>query len=559
MVASAIMARTEQAATAPARSRIGLPIVPDGSRNRPLLLRLPVSGACNNGCVDCLTRPVEGAESAWDVEVSGRHIVVRDFEPTLLKELPRLIRDLKRRGPSSIALLTNGRMLVYANLVKQLSSAGVDRFVLKLFGVDEASHDAHTRVPGSFRQALDGVATARAAGAHVSIAFPLLVEVPQAKRAEARARCVALAQTLTSSDIVEMPEPEVESHGGEYRYDLIRLRGRLTHRYWVKSFFPMVHVNTGPVCNLRCTYCNVHGGDDQRLFDPRYIESMIDASAAKVVGVAGAAGVPTIDFIGGEPTLHPALPSLIRHARSRGFPQITICTNGVLLLKPGFLDELIAAGLTGVRFSFHDHRPGVANLLADTPGLGDRYVEVAEALLARPELRPHIYRIILSNTIDALPDYVRWIASHNKTNRPIELVFGMPSMRGRLFDNRGLYPKLEGLREQVAAAVEIAESLGIEVLLHHSPACLLPTEPVRSACLHIATMQVDALSGEERMMNFEGDARYGEACQRCSGREEGCHGLPAAYFEAGDQPVEAWLRPIDYRASRADDATAGLQ
>jgi MoaA/NifB/PqqE/SkfB family radical SAM enzyme len=309
----------------------------------------------------------------------------------------------------------------------------------------------------------------------------------------------------------------------------------------------MVHVNTGPACNIRCTYCNVRGGDDQRLFERAYVEGLIDASAAKVVGVGpGATGVPTIDFIGGEPTLHPDLPALIRHAKERGFPQITICTNGVLLLKPGYLDELVAAGLTGVRFSFHDHRPEVANSLADVAGLGERYVEVARALLARTDLRLHIYRIVLRNTLDALPAYIRWLASHNAQRRRIELVFGMPSMRGRLFDHPQLYPPLEGLRERISAAVELAEELGIEALVHHSPGCLLPGAPERVACLHIETMQVEALTGVERTTSFEGDARYGQACERCRAKREGCHGLPSAYFDASPAAAEAWLRPIAY-------------
>jgi hypothetical protein len=258
-----------------------------------------------------------------------------------------------------------------------------------------------------------------------------------------------------------------------------------------------------------------------------------------------------MDFIGGEPTLHPELPAFIARAREKGFPQITICTNGVLLLKPGYLDQLLAAGLTGVRFSFHDHRPEVANELADVKGLGSRYVDVAKLLLSRSDLRPHIYRIILSSTLDALPDYVRWLAEHHKSGRKLELIFGMPSMRGRLFDNRHLYPPLEGLREKVSAAVHLADSLGIEALLHHAPGCLMPEEPERMACMHVTTNTIDALTGHKTVMNFEGDTRYGAACERCTGKTEGCHGMPSAYFDADREAAEAWLRPLTYRAARA--------
>ncbi len=546
------MARREELATAPARTRVGLPIVPDGSTRHPLLLRLPADpqgrgGACNNGCVECVTRPVEGPDGDWLAEVRGRHVVIRDREATLRRDLPARVRDLRARGAASVALLTNGRMLGYPALARALVDAGVDRFVVKLFGTEAVPHDGHTRAPGSFDEALRGIAAVMALGARAHVTYPLLAAVEPAERAKAKPGCVALARSLTGNDPIEMPEPEVVSHGGEYRYDLIELRGALTHPYWVDSFFPMVHVNTGPVCNIRCTYCNVHGGDDQRLFERSYVEMLVDSAADAVVGNPKLPGVPTIDFIGGEPTLHPELPALIARARSRGFPQVTICTNGVLLLRPGYLDSLLAAGLTGVRFSFHDHRPEVASSLADVGDLGNKYPEVARMLLGRTDVRAHIYRILLAPTMDALPDYVRWLAAHKPPGRRVELVFGMPSMRGRLFENRGLYPPLEGLREKVAAAIDLAGSLGIEALLHHAPGCTHPTEPERVACLHVVTQQVDAMSGRVTGMNFEGDARHGAACGSCAGRDGGCAGLPSAYFDADPAAAEAWLRPITYR------------
>jgi hypothetical protein len=53
------MARREAPVTAPARARVGLPVVADGSRRHPLLVGVDGSpGACNNGCQPCVTRPI---------------------------------------------------------------------------------------------------------------------------------------------------------------------------------------------------------------------------------------------------------------------------------------------------------------------------------------------------------------------------------------------------------------------------------------------------------------------------------------------------------------------
>lgn len=533
------MARRVHLAVAPARERVGVPIEPDGSRRHPLLLRLPTDEArCNNGCRACLTEPIEGEASRFSVEVADKHVVLRHREPTLDPSLPMHLRALRARGPASITLLTNGRRLGYPKYARALARAGLDRAVVKLFGLDPERHDARTRDPGSFDQAREGIRVAREAGLEVHVTFPV-VEGDEAGRE-------ALARELTGAEPVEMPEPEVASHPNEYRYDVVVLRTDVEHAHphWTSSFFPMAHVNTGPVCNIRCVYCNVHGGDDQRVYERGYIEAQVDDAYDRVVVARGALGVPTLDFIGGEPTLHPDLPELIRYGRDKGFPKVFICSNGVLLRKAGYLQKLVDAGLTGVRFSFHEHRPEVANALADVKGLKNSYVETAELLLSRPDLHTHFFRILLAHTIDALPDYIRWLADHNRTGRPVDLALGLPSMRGRLFENPHVYPPFEGLREKVEAAIELAVSLGIEPMIHHAPACLFPADPERAACLHVSTMQFDPMEDDERVENFEGDARYLEPCQRCDARAQGCAGLPSAYVEVDPQGAEAWLRPL---------------
>jgi molybdenum cofactor biosynthesis enzyme MoaA len=552
------MAKLEVIATAPARLRHGIPVIPDGSPRHPLLLRLPdttsgPSRSCNNGCRECLTQPVEAPAA----DARGQHVVLRDREPTLRRDLPAIVADLKRGGAASIALLTNGRRLGYAAYTSELVARGVDRFVVKLFGYSAGEHDAHTREPGSFDQALRGIAVARALGARVFVTFPLPPDASNRELDVKRRR--AMAKQLTGLDHIEMPEPEVETHAGEYRFDLIRRRGDLSRTYFAEAFFPMVHVNTGPACNIRCVYCNVHGGADQRLYPADYIMSVVDVAAEHVRAHEGG-GRPTMDFIGGEPTLHPDLPKLVEHAKKTGFEQVTICTNGVLLLKPGYLDSLIAAGLTGVRYSFHDHRAEMANRLADVPGLGPRYVEVATALLSRRDLQTHLFRILLTETIDALPDYIRWLAAHNHTGRPVDLTLGMPSMRGRMFENRELYPALAALRPAVESACALASSLGFELSFHHTPGCLLPGQPEVHACLHVETTQVESMAGRTNVMNFEGDARYVDACATCSGKGNGCHGLPAHYVESDRAAAEAWVVPHAYLPSRGRrDPAAALR
>lgn len=538
------MAKTETAASGPARGRVGLPILRDGSREQPLLLALPEgdgrAGQCNNGCDPCVSARVPGPESAFDVPVRGLHVVLRDRELTLRGDLAKHVAELSRRGARSISLLTNGRALLYPERARRLVSAGVHRFVIKLFGRDAASHDRHTRVPGSFDQAMAGVAQARALDRRAVITFPTLLEGDAAAERAAR---IAFAREHTGWDPVELPEPQVTAYGGEYRYDLVLLRQGVADPRWQQSFLPMIHVNTGPACNARCVYCNVHGGDDQRLFDESYVDQVLSRTYEWARASLGDAR-PTLDFIGGEPTLHPGLPRLVARARAIGFASVLICTNGALLLRPGYLDQLAAAGLTGVRFSFHDHRRDVAAALADAGGVGNKYLEVAELLLSRTDLRPHFYRILLRQNLEALPDYVRWIGEHNRTGKRLEVMLGMPSQRGRMQAAQDLYPSLERLRPVVAEAIEVGRRFDLDVLVHHAPACLVPDDPSRAMCLHVEALQVEALSNEQRGFNTEGDTRHAEACASCPARDAGCYGLPEAYFTLDAAAAERWATPI---------------
>jgi MoaA/NifB/PqqE/SkfB family radical SAM enzyme len=65
-------------------------------------------------------------------------------------------------------------------------------------------------------------------------------------------------------------------------------------------------------CQLHCRHCYAESG-------PRGTHgSMTRADWTRVIDEAVDLGVSLIQFIGGEPTLHPDLPALVCHGASRG-------------------------------------------------------------------------------------------------------------------------------------------------------------------------------------------------------------------------------------------------
>src|SRR5262245_34885107 len=77
-------------------------------------------------------------------------------------------------------------------------------------------------------------------------------------------------------------------------------------------------------CNLTCVHCYAESGP--------YADVPDGLSAAEYVTLlddAAGLGCRRVQFIGGEPTLHPSLASLIAHARSRDYEFVEVFTNGI--------------------------------------------------------------------------------------------------------------------------------------------------------------------------------------------------------------------------------------
>ena len=60
-------------------------------------------------------------------------------------------------------------------------------------------------------------------------------------------------------------------------------------------------------------------------------------------------GVARVSFGGGEPTLHPSLAEIIRHAAEAGFSERQVETNALRLSQRAYLQELLDAGLSHAR------------------------------------------------------------------------------------------------------------------------------------------------------------------------------------------------------------------
>lgn len=100
-------------------------------------------------------------------------------------------------------------------------------------------------------------------------------------------------------------------------------------------------------CNLACGYCNEYDHTSKPVpYETlvRYIDHAVDEL-----------GVTIMDFLGGEPLLHPRVVDLVRHARARGC-WVNIITNG-FLLSADLVDRLNDAGLDSMAVSIDRIEP----------------------------------------------------------------------------------------------------------------------------------------------------------------------------------------------------------
>lgn len=93
---------------------------------------------------------------------------------------------------------------------------------------------------------------------------------------------------------------------------------------------PAVNFHLWKPCNLRCRFCYAVFDDDASLQAVR--TGLDEADARRIIELLRPAGVEKITFVGGEPTLCPHLPALLRQARDLGFVN-TLVTNGKRLRR----------------------------------------------------------------------------------------------------------------------------------------------------------------------------------------------------------------------------------
>lgn len=111
-------------------------------------------------------------------------------------------------------------------------------------------------------------------------------------------------------------------------------------------------------CDLQCPICLADSRPEGADLDLQTVESALN----KLIRNEGR---PTpLQLSGGEATLHPDLPRIVRRARDLGFHKIEVDTNGLALSRNGGLArDLRAAGVTGIYLQMDGLTPRIHQLI----------------------------------------------------------------------------------------------------------------------------------------------------------------------------------------------------
>lgn len=290
---------------------------------------------------------------------------------------------------------------------------------------------------------------------------------------------------------------------------------------------PLLDVVLGYDCNLGCTYCTITDAMRRRALPPERVARAIDRAARS--------GYRDLAFTGGEPTLFPHLPALIKHARRRGFEHVKVASNGLRYAHAPYLDHLVACGVDRFHVSLHAFSDQDYDRAVRREGSAPLRRAALENLIARG-LDPVVDLILKEDTYR---DTRAWITSLREMGVR-RFALWLVSLTDANAGNVEQLPSIRDIVPWLLPCFDDARAGGYEVVSLHLPRCFLPgyEDHVR----HPGDDLVTVVTPDEV---FElGDSRLGggvkpEGCQGC--RWEGvCPGLRRDYLDRfGGEEVRA--------------------
>lgn len=214
-------------------------------------------------------------------------------------------------------------------------------------------------------------------------------------------------------------------------------------------------------CNNRCRFC-VQGDKRERFRD------RTTAAARRLLREARKRSDALV-FTGGEPSVRRDFLELVAYARSVGFTQIQLQTNGQLLAYPSFVRGCVAAGVTEVSPALHGHVPALHDWLTQRAG------SFAATLRGIENARAAGLPVITNSVITKpnrrhLAALGRLLVERGASQVQFAFVHAVGSAEAN-FDS--IVPRKSLVVDELWRALDVVRAAGVRVMTEAVPLCFL--------------------------------------------------------------------------------------
>ena len=287
---------------------------------------------------------------------------------------------------------------------------------------------------------------------------------------------------------------------------------------------PLLDVVLGYDCNLACDYCTITPAMRERSLSTRAVVAELRRGRED--------GFAAISFTGGEPTIRTDLLPLIREARTLGYDDVKLQTNGLLLTERN-LAALLDAGITRIHVSIHTHLREAYETKVRREGVYDA-MESALRRIVAADVHAHADLIVENETMSRLADAVRWLLERGIRSGFLWYVSLTDQNRDRIESLPRIQDALPFMHDAFRAAAEG----GMDLRSLHVPRCLLGADADRAH--DPGARRVRVVTPEATFELRDAPLTPGTHVPACSGceHEDYCPGIRRDYLEAfGDAEI----------------------
>lgn len=223
----------------------------------------------------------------------------------------------------------------------------------------------------------------------------------------------------------------------------------------------------GQTCNQRCYFCYfidriVDHGHPQHAFMSLEKAKRITSTLRSVYGNRA------IDIQGGEPTIYKDIFALIRHCREIGLIP-TLITNGLVLNRPGVLEQYRDAGLRDFLVSLH----GIEEIHDEVVGVKGAYAKIMDSIGRMRDLKfPFRFNCTMSKPVAPIITQVAEKAVKYGALAVNFIAFNPFSDQNAGHRRADTVARYTDIKAQLTRAIDLLEDAGIEVNVRYLPLCM---------------------------------------------------------------------------------------